>query len=650
MAIRNPLLKRLFTTPICSLVMLLIVFTAGIGRAETPDSRFTLTIIHTNDLHSHDEPYRYKGKIVGGMARVGTIINELRKGSKNVIVADAGDIFQGSPLYSHYLGEVEVALLNMIGYDVYTLGNHEFDNGSRNAAKQLSKARFDILNCNLDARPVPELDRLIKPYVIKEIDGQKVAFVGAITPELELLSGGLEGCKLKAKGDEWIKPIKEQVDKLSSDGIDKIILVTHVGIDDEKELAAAIPQVDAIIGGHSHTRLDKPVIVEHEDGTTTTVVQTGCYGRAVGKTELVFDSKGVVDTRASRYRLQDVTAKIAEVPEIKAYVDDKMKPLLSLREEIVGFASDGFGRKVTPTDSSMGDLICDALLESGARYGATISVHNRGGIRGELEKGPISRADVEQILPFDNYVVFATVSGKTLRQALEHSIGGSTGGRFLDVAGLKFAYDRSRPDGEKVIFVRARNVDGTWAALDPEKRYKIAVNHYNFEGGEGYDFKDATAIEKTKTRIADSLRDYLLKHKKVSPQKPNRIVSVTSDLLHIDGGHKQRPTELVLQGVAPGARLSLVSGSNPGVSTIYNAFPVPLENAQVVETSLKAGPDGSFEWKGITERVTRASKKGSSKKGKLWVCVVAHPPRHGKLEDRSKSRTIIAAPVNLASK
>lgn len=582
----------------------------------------------------------YKGKLTGGMARLATVIADMKKASKNVVVVDAGDIFQGSPLYSRYLGEVEVNLLNMAGYDVYTLGNHEFDNGASNTARQMKNARFDIINCNLDMKKVPALDQLVKPYVVKEFGKQKVAFVGAITPELELLSSSLEGARLKAKGDNWIEPIKNQVDELTKTGFDKIVLVSHCGLDQEKKLARAIPKVDAIIGGHSHTRLDKRVIVDHDDGTTTTIVQTGCYGRALGKLDLVFDKEGLVDVKASRYRLYDIHEKIAEVPSIKAYVEKKMVPLLTLRQKMVGFASQEFGPKITPSDSPMGDLICDALIESGKEYGATLALHNRGGTRGVLEKGPISLADVEQILPFDNYLVFATITGTTLNHALEHAVGGSIGGRFLDVGGIKFAYDKSKSRGKRLIFVRIKNKDGSWSPISKEKKYKIIMNHYNFEGGEGYDFKDAQNVVKTKTRIAESLNNYLLKHQKVTPQKPNRIVCVTSDLLHVDGGHKLKSPVLVLQGVSPGARLSLVSGSAPGVSTIFNAFPVPVENARVLQSSLKADRTGSFEWNKLDTALLNEDRH--------WLCVVAYPPK--KSAGRAQRKTIIAGPVNISHK
>ncbi|MEZ4543738.1 MAG: metallophosphoesterase [Cyanobacteriota/Melainabacteria group bacterium] len=225
------------------ILLLCLALNLGFGslspvKAKDGAKEFLLTIIHTNDIHAHDEPYLYKGKMVGGLARLGHTVRDLRakalEEEKNVIVADAGDVFQGSTLYSHYHGEVEINLMNMIGYDVFTLGNHEFDDGASNLAKQLARAKFDLINCNLDMSPVKKLNALVKPYVVKKFGDQKVAFVGAITPQMELLSGGLEGSKLKAKGDTWTAPIKKQVEELKQKGFDKIILVTHCGVDEDR--------------------------------------------------------------------------------------------------------------------------------------------------------------------------------------------------------------------------------------------------------------------------------------------------------------------------------------------------------------------------------------------------------------------------------
>lgn len=180
---------------------------------------FHLTILHTNDLHSHDESYSEKGREIGGLPRIGHMIRYFKKQEPNAVVVDAGDIFQGTPLYTKYHGEVEVHLLNMIGYDIFTIGNHEFDDGPDNLAKQLAKAKFKVINCNMDCSKEPELAAVISPYVVKDIDGQKVAFIGAVTPDLNSVALKTGGVKIKATGDDWMKPIEEQIQAVKSQGM-----------------------------------------------------------------------------------------------------------------------------------------------------------------------------------------------------------------------------------------------------------------------------------------------------------------------------------------------------------------------------------------------------------------------------------------------
>ena len=575
------------------------------------------------------------------MGRIAHIVRTERENAINPLILDAGDIFQGSMLYTKYHGEVEVELLNKIGYDASTIGNHEFDDGAANLAKQLSKAKYDVVCANLDCSRVPALAAINKPSVVKEIDGEKVGIIGAVTPDLESLANKLEGVKLKAKGDQWIEPIKEEVEKLSAQGIDKIILVTHCGLPMEELLAERLPKVDAIVGGHSHTRLSKPVIIKHADETTTTIVQTGCYGRAVGKLVLSFDGNGVVDTKSTNYKLVDANSNIEQDKDIVAYVDKMAESLSPDRHKTIATSTSTFGGKHSQTDSAIGDLICDSLvaLKEAKRYGVSIALHNRGGIRGELEEGPVTLADIQQILPFENYVVFATVKGSTIKRALERSVSDGLGGKFLDVAGLKFAYDRTQPEGQRIIFLRVRDAQGKWAPLAPDKKYKMAMNHYNFEGGEGYDFSDGEKVEKTNLRMSDAMNRYLSTKKILKPAKPGRMVEVRNGALAVidrdDTGKSVK-----LSGAAPAARITMVAGTAPGVSTIYSAFPVPMEDARILKTKLRADENGNLIL-GV-EQVLKLFDKRDFVDGRVWLCLVAYPRKGAKGE-----RTIITGPVSI---
>ncbi len=590
---------------------LLIVVASLAARSDS--AGLHLTILHTNDLHAHDESFEERQRSIGGFPRIGHMLRLLRaKDPKHTLTIDAGDIFQGTPLFTKYHGEVEVSMLNKMGYDIYTIGNHEFDDGPQNLAQQLKLAKFDVINCNMDLSAEPELGALVKPSVIKEIDGQKIAFIGGITADLNSVALNTGGVKIKSAGPNWVQPFIDEVDRLKASGINKIVLVTHCGVESDKILAQSIPEIDVIIGGHSHTRLDKPVIVEHSDGSTTTIVQTGCYGRAFGKLDVAFDDKGRIVPASTDYRLINITDKIVSDPDLKAYVDEKVEPLLGLRKEIVGEATDAFDNSFRnyPWDSSLGDVICDALVGEGKNYGIQIGFENRGGIRARIEKGPITAEKVEEMLPFDNKVVFATISGAMLLKNLEHSFAGPLGGSFFDESGLKIAYDTSRPKGDRIVYALAQNSHGDWKAIDPNGKYKIAVNDYSFKSGEGYDFAGAENIEYVPERISAAFRHYLDKHHVISPQAPDRIVPLTKDLAQIQ--KKRDGLYLSIKDAPPNSKLTVVEGTHRGVSSLRDV-PVPLSNPKIVETGIKATAEGSqlVKLNGVA--------------AKSWVCVYARP-------------------------
>jgi hypothetical protein len=221
---------------------------------------------------------------------------------------------------------------------------------------------------------------------------------------------------------------------------------------------------------------------------------------------------------------------------------------------------------------------------------------------------------------------------------------GLLGARFLDVHGLKIAYDRDLPPERRVVFVLHKDQKGKWVDLKPEQDYKIAINHYNFEGGERYNFEGATNVVKSEMRIADAVRSYLLQEHTITPQKPNRIVAVASNCLTVSGTGDD--ATLSFKGADPEARLTLVAGDGRGVSTIYDAFPAPVQNATVIETKILASKDGEYHWKGIAKLIKKTmGEKGA---GYKWVTVVAHPPKQkGESKVEKGSKTIIAVPVEL---
>lgn len=258
-----------------------------------------ITILHTNDTHSQVEPFemnhhQYANK--GGVARRATMIESIRRKNPNTLLLDAGDIFQGTPYFNYFGGELEFKLMSMLKYDVATIGNHDFDNGIDGLFKQLPHAKFDFVSANYDFKNTV-LDTHVKPYKILKRDGIKIGIFG-----LGVALKGLVGEKLY-KETEYLDPIGVSQDMSrilkEEEHCDLIICLSHLGYFyrrspdrvSDLNLAKATKNIDLIIGGHTHTFLPKPTIVKNVEGENMLVNQVGAYGVNLGRIDFYFDEE-----------------------------------------------------------------------------------------------------------------------------------------------------------------------------------------------------------------------------------------------------------------------------------------------------------------------------------------------------------------------
>ena len=256
-----------------------------------------LTILHTNDTHSHIDPFpaddsRNPNK--GGVSRRASLIDSIRIENPNVLLLDAGDIFQGTPYFNYYGGELEFKLMSMLNYDLATMGNHDFDNGIDGFYTQLPHAKFDFVSANYDFKNTI-LNEIVKPYKIFNKAGIKIGVFG--------LGVQLEGLVDKKMYKETVykDPIEtaEDITRIlkQEEKCDLVICLSHLGYDYKNEpekisdlnLARKTADIDLIIGGHTHTFLDKPTIVLNKKGEQTLVNQVGCYGINLGRIDFYFD-------------------------------------------------------------------------------------------------------------------------------------------------------------------------------------------------------------------------------------------------------------------------------------------------------------------------------------------------------------------------
>lgn len=250
-----------------------------------------ITILHTNDVHSHIDPFpenHPRNPSMGGVAKRANIIEQIRKEEANVLLLDAGDIFQGTPYFNYYGGELEFKLMSMMKYDLATLGNHDFDNGIDGFYAQLPHANFEFVSANYDFNNT-ELNGIVKPYKTFIKDGIKIGVFG-LGIELE----GLVDKKLY-KETKYNNPIEVATDITKTlketEKCELIICLSHLGFDYKNEkdkpsdlkLAAATQDIDLIIGGHTHTFLDKPVVKTNKIGNQVIINQVGAYGINLGR-------------------------------------------------------------------------------------------------------------------------------------------------------------------------------------------------------------------------------------------------------------------------------------------------------------------------------------------------------------------------------
>lgn len=261
-------------------------------------SHKNITILHTNDVHSHVEPFskdhsEFPNK--GGFERRATLISKIRRQNPNTLLFDAGDIFQGTPYFNFYGGEIEFKLMSMLGYDAITIGNHDFDNGMDGLDKQLPNAKFDIISSNYDFKNTI-LESKVSDYKIYNKSGIKIGVFG--------LGIELEGLVSKDlyKETKYLDPIdiaNDTAKKLKeTENCDIVICLSHLGYKYEKfpnkvsdlNLAKSTKNIDLIIGGHTHTFMNKPVVVKNNVGNDVLINQVGCFGLYLGRIDFSFDS------------------------------------------------------------------------------------------------------------------------------------------------------------------------------------------------------------------------------------------------------------------------------------------------------------------------------------------------------------------------
>jgi 5'-nucleotidase len=517
----------------------------GCQAADPPP--WELTILHTNDTHSRlleidrfgascrDED-RDRGECIGGVARRATLVEEIRSTTPNVLLLDGGDQFQGTLFYNRFKGEAAAQVMTWLSYDAMVLGNHEFDDGPEVLGRFLQRIDFPVLATNLGVEDEPALDGELERLAVVETGGRRVGLVGALIEETATLSR--PGPTVDFLPIE--ETVTEAVEELLEAGVDIIVLLSHSGYARDLKLAAAIPGLDIIVGGHTNTLLDNdderargpyPTVVEGPDSTPVLVVTAFAYGAYLGRLDVTFDDDGTPIAWDGEPLLLD--ASIEPDPEILARLaplEDEVDRFSGREIGVAAVDLIGSERVCRVAECNLGNLIADALLA--AHPDAEVALQNAGGIRTSLGAGPISFGRLLEVLPFGNTASTFDLRGDDLLAALEHGVSQAEDlsndgtGRFLQVAGLRYEWAAEAPPGSRILKVEIRGENGDWQPLDPERRYHVVTNDFTRNGGDGFEVLATEAIDPYDQGrvVSDVVADWIATHSPVAPEVEGRIV------------------------------------------------------------------------------------------------------------------------------
>jgi len=481
---------------------------------HSQNTEFELSLLHVNDTHGRVEE----------MTRLATAVQDVRKENPDALLLHAGDVFSGTLYFNEFLGQADLEMMNYIGFDVMALGNHEFDLGSspeghKALADFIKGANFPVISANVDVSQDALLadlshDTYEKNFVngelykgiIKEVNGEKIGIFGLTTEDTAAIAS-----PEKVEFTDYIDAANEAVETFQQQGINKIIALTHLGYDDSPEvdndieLAKYVDGIDIIVGGHSHTLLEKPVVVsEDENGQTkhdTIIVQAYQYSEYLGTLDVEFNDEGLItsiDGNVIKLADFEPDAGALEIvnkykPRIEEIMNQEIgltldEPLLNPRASDIGNES---GVSVRNSETILGNLITDGMLHKARQYSkekVVMALQNGGGIRASIDAGPVTTGEIITVLPYGNTLALMQLTGAEIVAAFEHSLKDypKESGGFLHVSGANVKFDSSKPAGNRVVSVEIINEDGSKTELEETITYTIATNAFTAKGGDGF--------------------------------------------------------------------------------------------------------------------------------------------------------------------
>ena len=476
---------------------------------------------------------------VGGIARIAALYKLMKSAVPGrVIIVSTGDDLMG-PYFHTFNGKAIFSLMTRAGYEIFAPGNHEFDRGPAVFAGALKAAGFQTLGSDLAVTGTP-LEGKCLPYLLKTYDGITFGFFSLMTETLPTVTSA---SPVHLKADN-ITTARKMVALLKSKGANIIIALTHIGTKKDREVATKVSGIDIIFGGHSHNYLRKLVVVGK-----TVIVNGGEKGTRLVKLDFFVSPENHIIPEKTLYSLVPVNPGLEPDPEVNTLLTSYRK---SLPPAIVLGTTDkpwDLSKKaVRLSESGVANLINDLMRE---KFKVDIVLNNSGAFRGKkvYPPGEITDTMLQEIDEFRNYAYILEMKGKYLREILEWSASNYGRGGFLQVSGLRYVIDTTKPKetltrdakghlriaapGHRVVKVEIRDGSGKWVSLDPEREYKILTNSFLVDKeGDGYFWfkRYGKNITNTYSTFYSILTEYVQKHHEVSPPDPDGRIKIISKL------------------------------------------------------------------------------------------------------------------------
>jgi len=527
------------------LVLALFGFSTNAINAEDVNETKTITVLHTNDIHSRVLQENSGSNARVGIARLATIYKEYQeKTNGHTLLLDAGDTTHGLPFANIFRGSNIIDLMNLVGYDAMAAGNHDFNYGWERLVELNELADFPIMAANV----TKEDDHIIDDYKIFEIDGVKVGVFGLTTPDTAFAThpNNVQGIKF----NNPIEVSKAYVEKLNAEGADIVIALSHLGFDptylfNSPRLAEEVEGIDLIIDGHSHTRIPNG----YQGSNNTLIVQTGEHLLSLGEVTLTLENGELVNASARLMDGNDVTVTPDPVvAERVTYFNDQV---IEKGKEVVGNAGllldasrPGISSNnpfcswcgVRSSETNLGNLSADAILEfvNNGGLDVDIALSNGGSVRDSIVAGNITVADVIRVFPFGNNLEVRSIEGATLKEVLEFSVRNMPNefGGFLHIGGMTMDVDTSQPQGSRVS-----NIQIGSKGFDMDATYRLVTSDFVGAGGDGFTMMANTELLNTLNTFDEAFIAYLQSHKgeAISPVNDGRINVKGLDVVGVDG-------------------------------------------------------------------------------------------------------------------